>query len=188
MRLAVRSTTVAICLALVALAPVAASARPILDPPVTINPPTGYATPAVHPNPDQQVIVVHHQAASPAVHPNPDQQVIVVHHQAASPKVLTPEKPSQLAAAELGKAHARNDSRLSGGYSTATFSGEVSGHPVSVQTTNSPSANPDTGFDWGDAAIGAAASLTLTLLIVGGAIVLSRRRSPQADSANIATT
>ena len=66
MRPAVRNTAITISLALVALAPVAASARPVLDPPVTNNP-TGYASPAVHPTPDQQVIVVHHQTAIPPV-------------------------------------------------------------------------------------------------------------------------
>ena len=76
----------------------------------------------------------------------------------------------------------------SGGYSMATFNGYGSGHPVSVQGPKSPSANPDNAFDWGDAAIGAAAGLTLTLLVGGGAMLLSRRRSPRGDSANVATT
>jgi hypothetical protein len=57
-----------------------------------------------------------------------------------------------------------------------------------VQAPKAPSANPGNSFDWGDAAIGAAVGLTLTLLVGGAAIALSRRRSPQADSANVATT
>jgi hypothetical protein len=54
-------------------------------------------------------------------------------------------------------------------------------------TTKGPSAQPDNGFDWGDAAIGAAAGLTLTMLVGGGAILLSRRSSPRRDRANVAT-
>jgi hypothetical protein len=59
--------------------------------------------------------------------------------------------------------------------------------PTSVHT-QSPSTRPDTGFDWGDAAIGAAAGLALTLLVAGGAMTVSRRRSPRRGSANVATT
>ncbi|MGZ6563704.1 MAG: hypothetical protein ACXVH3_31240 [Solirubrobacteraceae bacterium] len=175
MRLAVRSTVVAICLAIVALAPVAASARPAFDlTHVTLNP-TSTGDVAT-------------QGQSPEVHPNPDQQVTVVHRRTVVPPIPKPVTASQLAGSELAKAHAAIDNRLTGGYSTATFSGYASSHPATVQAPRNPSANPDNGFDWGDAAIGAAAGLTLTLLVVGGAIVLSRHRSPQGDSANVATT
>jgi hypothetical protein len=155
MRLAVRSTAVAICR-------------------VAINPTSSGGVTTL--------------GQSPAVHPNADQQVIVVHHAAAIPPALKPVKPSQLAAAERAKAHALNYRPPTGAYSAATFNGYGSGHPVGVQAPKSPSANPDNGFDWGDAAIGAAAGLTLTLLIGGGAMAISRRRSPRGDSANVATT
>ena len=44
---------------------------------------------------------------------------------------------------------------------------------------------PPSGFDWGDAAIGAAGGLALALIAVGGALVVSQRRgrgaiTPQA--------
>jgi hypothetical protein len=178
MRLAVRSTAVAICLAIVALAPAVASARPFEPiPTVHVDPSTGFAT--------QQG---QSTSESPAVHPNPDQQVVGIHHHTVVPPILKPVTASQLADAELAKVHALNQSRPTGGYSTATFNGYGSSHPVTVQAPKSPSANADNGFDWGDAAIGAAAGLTLTLLVGGGAMLLSRRRSPRGDSANVATT
>ncbi len=178
MRLAVRSTVVAICLAIVALAPTVASARPVEPiPTVHVDPSTGFATPQGQST-----------SQSPAVHPNPDQQVIGAHH-----AVRPADSQARDGVAVGGRPSSRkrtryNDSRPTGGYSTATFNGYGSGHPVSVQAPKSPSANPDNGFDWGDAAIGAAAGLTLTLLVVGGAMLLSRRRSPHGDSANVATT
>jgi hypothetical protein len=174
MRLAVRSAVVAVCLAIVALAPVAASARPAFDVPRGV---------AFYPTPTGEVVPM---SQSPEVHPNPDQQVVVVHHRTVVPPIPKPVPASKLAGEELASAHAVNDSRATGGYSPATFNG--SGHPGSVQAPKSPSANPDNGFDWGDAAIGAAAGLTLTLLVGAAAIAISRRRSLQSDSASVATT
>jgi hypothetical protein len=142
MRLAVRSTVLAMCLAIVSLAPMAASARPALDPPrVPINSTSsGEATTA---------------GQAPAVRANPDQQV--VQHQ--------PVNPAYLGAMYRGY----------GPRGPAT----VHGQP--------PSSQPDSGFNWGDAAIGAAAGLALTLLVVGGGIAVSRRRSVHRG-ADVATT
>ena len=173
MRLAARSTVVAVCLAIVALAPVAASGRPAFDSPRLALNPTSTGEVAT-------------QSPSPEVHPNPDQQVVVVHHRTVVPPIPKSVTDSRLAGAELAKAHALNDTRATGGDSTATFNGRS--HPSSVQPPRSPSANPDNGFDWGDAAIGAAAGLTLTLLVGAGAIAISRRRSLQGDSPNVATS
>ena len=36
---------------------------------------------------------------------------------------------------------------------------------------------PDSGFDWGDAAIGAAGGLAITMLGVGAALTASQRRN-----------
>jgi len=43
---------------------------------------------------------------------------------------------------------------------------------------------PAGGFDWGDAGIGAAGGLALTLIGVGGALAVSGRRTPPAAPAN----
>jgi hypothetical protein len=53
--------------------------------------------------------------------------------------------------------------------------------PGAVSTTPAPAA-PQDGFDWGDAAIGAAGALALGLLATG-AIVAVRRRSHRSQPA-----
>ena len=175
MRLAVRSTVAAICLAIAALAPTAA-ARPAFDPPsVSVNPSTGYTLQ------DKSV------SQATVVRSNPDQQV--ARHGVPIPPILGKTQAAEQAAIDRLKAqHYTDKLPVNAAYSAATFNGYGSPHPVGVQAPKTPSANPDNGFDWGDAAIGAAAGLTLTLLVVGGAMLLSRRRSPQGDSANVATT
>jgi hypothetical protein len=66
--------------------------------------------------------------------------------------------------------------------------------PVSSRSTSADASTeqavvriqtPPSGFDWGDAAIGAAGGLALALVAVGGALVVSQRRgrgaiTPQA--------
>ncbi|MGZ4231497.1 MAG: hypothetical protein ACXVVQ_08745 [Solirubrobacteraceae bacterium] len=59
---------------------------------------------------------------------------------------------------------------------------------VTVHTQSSSTRPRNNGFDWGDAAIGAAASLALTLLVAGGAMAVSRRRSVRRGSAHVPTT
>jgi hypothetical protein len=46
----------------------------------------------------------------------------------------------------------------------------------SVSSSQSGSDNPGSGFDWGDAGIGAAAAFAITTIGVGGALLLSNRR------------
>jgi len=72
-------------------------------------------------------------------------------------------------------------------YLGAMYRGYGPRGPATVHT-QTPSTRPDSGFDWGDAAIGAAAGLALTLLVVGGGIAVSRRRSVHHGGANVATT
>jgi hypothetical protein len=172
MRLAARSTVAAICLAVVALAPTAA-ARPAFDPPsVSVNPSTGYTLQ------DKSV------SQTTVLRSNPDQQV--ARHGVPIPSILGKTRAAEQAAIDRLKAqHYTDKLPVHAAYSAAALNGYRSGHPVSPK---SPSANPDNSFDWGDAAIGAAAGLTLTLLVGGGAMALSRRRSPQSDGANAATT
>jgi hypothetical protein len=177
MRLAVRSTVVAMCLALVALAPLAASARPALDPHVTVNPSTGFVL--------QDKSVVQSQAG----HPNPDQQSGMARHAAPIPPILGTSQAAEQAVIDKLKAqHYTDKLPVNPAYSAAALNGYGSGHPAAVQTPKSPSAQPDNGFDWGDAAIGAAAGLSLTLIVVGGALVFSHRRSRSGDRTKIATT
>ena len=175
MRLAARSTVAAICLAIVALAPTAA-ARPAFDPPsVSVNPSTGYTLQ------DKSV------SQTTVVRPNPDQQAAP--QAVPIPPILGKTQATEQAAIDRLKAqHYTDKLPVPAAYSAAALNGYGSPHPVRVQAPKAASANPDNSFDWGDAAIGAAAGLSLTLLVGGGAMLLSRRRSPQGDSANVATT
>jgi hypothetical protein len=176
MRLAARSTVAAICLAIVALAPTAVARPAFFDPPsVNVNPSIGYTLQ------DKSV------GQTTVLRSNPDQQV--ARHRVPIPPILGKTQAAEQGAIDRLKAqHYTDKLPVHAAYSAAALTGYRSGHPVSAQAPTSPSANPDNGFDWGDAAIGAAAGLALTLLIGGGAMVLSRRRSPPGDSANVATT
>ena len=175
MRLAARSTVAAICLAIVALAPTAA-ARPAFDSPsVSVNPSTGYTLQ------DKSV------SQTTVVRSNPDQQV--ARQAVPIPPILGKTQAAEQAGiARLKAQHYTDKLPVHAAYSAAALNGHGSPHPVRVQAPKAPTANPGNSFDWGDAAIGAAAGLALTLLVGGTAIALSRRRSPQADRANVATT
>jgi hypothetical protein len=181
MRLAPRSTVIASALAIAAIAAPAASARFDLGPqqgPNNVIPSTAYAVPVTPP-------LAETTGPRPEVRPNPDQQVLG--HGVPIPPMLGKTKAEEQAAiARLKAQHWTSKLPVNAAYTAKAHNG--SGHPVSVQAPKSPSSNPDNGFDWGDAAIGAAAGLALTLLIGGSTLMLSRRRSPQGDSANVATT
>jgi hypothetical protein len=153
MRLAVRTTLVAVCLGIVALAPAAASARPF-EP-----------IPTVHVSPP---------AARQAQH--------------RIPPILGKTEAAEHAAIERLKAQRYTESLpVNPAYRGAMYRGYGPRGPATVHNQR-PSTPPDSGFDWGDAAIGAAASLALTLLVAGGAMTVSRRRSLRRGSASVATT
>ena len=43
--------------------------------------------------------------------------------------------------------------------------------------------SPDGGFDWGDAGIGAAGGVAIAMIGIGGALVVSQRRTHHSDTA-----
>jgi hypothetical protein len=90
----------------------------------------------------------------PVVQPNPDEQTLIAAQEAteASPVRQNPD--------ELGGAP-----RYLSAQQLATLT-----RPEAVQVESS------SGFDWGDAGIGAGAMLGLTVIGVGGAVVLNARR------------
>jgi hypothetical protein len=164
MRLAARSTVIAGALATAAIASPLASARFNLEP----TPTTGQTQTTV---------------TAPVVRPNPDQQVTQVSQ--AGPPTLQSAKASQLPAvhrAENAASHASAyQPAQSARYSTAGLNGYVNsptGGPAVVHVTTH--SNP---FDWGDAAIGAAVGLVISLLIIGGGIVVTQRRQPKPTRA-----
>jgi hypothetical protein len=164
MRLAARSTVIVGALATAAIASPLASARFNLEP----TPTTGQTQTQT-------------TATATAVRPNPDQQVTQVSQ--VGPPTLQSARASQLPAvhrAENAASHASAyQPAQSARYSTAGLNGYVSsptGGVVHVTTHSNP-------FDWGDAAIGALAGLVISLLIIGGGLVVTQRRQPKATRA-----
>ncbi len=120
----------------------------------------------------------------PTVHASP---LITQQDHTAIPPVLGKTKAQEQASIKRLKAlHYTGKLPVNRAYLGAMYRGYGPRGPATVHT-QSPSTRPDSGFDWGDAAIGAAAGLALTLL-VGGGIAVSRRRSVHHGGANVATT
>jgi hypothetical protein len=108
------------------------------------------------------------------------------------PPILRHASPSDLAAirqTEQQKSDARREALKARGY--ASFSStEMNAYAALGHAKLPPAAptvsTPGNGFDWGDAAIGAAAGIALSLLALGGVLIASRRRSyPSSDSTAI---
>jgi hypothetical protein len=62
------------------------------------------------------------------------------------------------------------------------------GWPANTPTIELVQSTPRAGFDWGDAGIGAAAGLGLSMLAVGGSIVLVRRHGHHSRTPPSATS
>jgi len=149
-------------LATAAIAAPVASARLNLEPTPTGQSQMTAAAPVVQPNPDEQVTQAG-PAGPPVLHSVPASRLAEVHRQQAAAARASAYTPSQSAP-----------------YSRAGLNGYVSsptnGVPATVHVTTH--SNP---FDWGDAAIGAAGGIVISLLIVGGALVVTQRRQPQTS-------
>lgn len=123
-------------------------------------------------------------AGAPVAHPNPDQQT--AENLPGAPPILPRVPASEQAAidrAQTAEAQALSYSPPpTARYSSAEFNAYARPvHPVAATT---PTVNaPSGGFDWGDAGIGAAGGLALSMLGLGGALVVSQRRTRQRKSA-----
>jgi hypothetical protein len=100
------------------------------------------------------------------------------------PPILPAPNPSQSAAiqraeqqAAQGRAHTLPNSAT---YSNAETNAYLSRSPVL------PVKAQDGGFDWGDAGIGAAGGLVLSIVAIGGGLVLVQRRERQTGSTAVA--
>jgi hypothetical protein len=100
--------------------------------------------------------------ASPAVQPNPDEQVLTSHTNSSQPSA-TPTAAVQPNPDEQAPA--------------------TSPQPVVVRVNT-----PNGGFDWGDAGIGAASGLGLSILGLAGALTLSKRRPHRTRRSRAATS
>jgi hypothetical protein len=153
-------------LAAAAIASPVATAMPNLDTAPTTGQTQSIATaPAVRPNPDEQFANVS-QVGPPALPAATASQLRDVHRLQAAASQAFAYKPS-------ASAH----------YSTAGLNGYVSSPTsrapavVHVTTHGEP-------FDWGAAAIGAAAGLVISLVILGAGVGVTRRRQPGPSRAS----
>lgn len=99
----------------------------------------------------------------PIVRPNPDEQTAIVNQATPSPTQGAPV------------ARPNPDEQTTS--SAADRQPRVSVPPTTIVRVITPS-----GFDWGDAGIGAAGGLGLTLVALGGALTVGRRRERQPRS------
>lgn len=166
-----RSTVIAAALATAAIAAAiaapGASARPNIEPGSTGPTQTTATAAAVLPNPDRQAGQVT-RVGPPALHAVPGAQMGALHRAERASVHRFAYQPSPSAR-----------------YSSAGLNGHVNsptgGTPAVVHLTTH--SNP---FDWGDAAIGAAAGLLISLLIVAAAVLVSQRRAPHPRRATLA--
>ncbi|MBV8998176.1 MAG: hypothetical protein JO304_03890 [Solirubrobacterales bacterium] len=122
--------------------------------------------------------------ASPVVQSNPDQQT--TQSVPVGPPILPRAGVSEQAA--INRAQAREAQALAyslppaAQYRMEELDANASAvHPVAATTPTVKA--PGGGFDWGDAGIGAAGGLALSMLGLGGALVVSQRRTRQRTSA-----
>jgi hypothetical protein len=108
------------------------------------------------------------------VHPNPDQQATPSGPSVAP--ILHRARASQIAATERAKEQAlAYHVPPNGRYSNADVN--AAGHPIAAPAATLKAL--DSGFDWGDAAIGAGIILTLALLITAGGFTVRQRSQPR---------
>ena len=109
---------------------------------------------------------------------------------AARPAVFSPQDKAivspQTAASQPTGVYSRQDKSLLANNSQPTNSATIA-KVSSTQPVVRVQA-PSTGFDWGDAGIGAAGGLALCMVGFGGALAVSQRRSRRARHSTTATS
>jgi hypothetical protein len=96
---------------------------------------------------------------------------------ASATPVVRPNPDQQLSPAATLNAGPRSEVVSGGGYGSPSMA------PTIVRVTT-----PDRGFDWGDAGIGAAGGISLSVLGVGGTLAVSSRRSRRSKQAAAVTS
>ena len=146
------TTTAALILTLAGVAAPAATARPADDPATPVS-----RTPAsVYSRPDKSVIPVSPPAISGAAV-----------GRAALLRSLAQQRRQRIAALS-----AYREGQLAAAFDVAATAANKASAPQAVVRIHAP----QSGFDWGDAGIGAAGGLALALLGVGGGLVISHQR------------
>jgi hypothetical protein len=151
-----RRSTIGIATCVGAIAAIAgpmASARPDLKPLPTVN-------------------VSATTARATVVKPNPDQQA--ARTATGVPPGLSRSQASELAAIDRAKAASlANDVPPKGPYSTAALT--TAATPLAAPTLKAPGS----GFDWGDAALGAGVAAAIGLLIAAASVAVRHRTEPR---------
>jgi hypothetical protein len=136
--------------------------------------PAAWADPA--PLAKAEATIAANSQSSTAVRPNPDEQT------ASDAPAITGASCGDVCS---GHGYGPVSVTIRAPATTAPCGDVCSGHgygPVNVSTRAIPSvrppsaAAPSSGFDWGDAGIGAGGMLALTLIGLGGAVTLTYRR------------
>ncbi|MGN6171149.1 MAG: hypothetical protein ACTHQQ_23720 [Solirubrobacteraceae bacterium] len=101
-----------------------------------------------------------------------------------APPILPAPTPAQSAAIQRAEQQAAHRPTVLTGarYSNADINAYPSGSPAARASV------PDSGFDWGDAGIGAAGGFAIAMLGVGGGLALSQRRSRRPGTSALATS
>jgi hypothetical protein len=76
--------------------------------------------------------------------------------------------------------YSRQDKQLAPSSSSQT--------PVNAAASSPPTATASDGFDWGDAGIGAAGGLAISIVGIGGALTLSQRRTRRTRPTAVAAS
>jgi hypothetical protein len=121
-------------------------------------------------------------SASPVVRPNPDEQILIRHsrpvaRRLAPSRTVQPNPDEQAATSPTQSAGPHSEIIDNGGY------GQLNIPPIIVRATV-----PKSGFDWGDAGIGAAAALGLSMLALAGALAITQHRARRTRGSADATS
>lgn len=186
MRLAAHTTVIAAALAAAAIASPLASARP-LEPPTTTGRTQSTGTaPAARPSPIQLSthfgeLVPPILAAATASQPPEVRRDEWAASQAFAYKPPTsagaigrPARLPSLAQQERQRVAALSAYRK--GQLAAAFDAATAANKASVPQAVVRVHTPQSGFDWGDAGLGAAGGLVISLLVLGGGFLVTQRR------------
>jgi hypothetical protein len=115
--------------------------------------------------------------SSPSVRPNPDEQILTAPGQPAhagqpATRAVQPNPDEQTPIATNTR---------QGPIATNTRQGPIASTPAVIVRVSSAKS----GFDWGDAGIGAAGGLGLSLIALAGGLAVSQRRARRTGSAVI---
>ena len=102
---------------------------------------------------------------------------------ATAPRQILPNPDNQPPASGSAAVDSSTASTLPHG---VQYSSTQANTPSTPSTVRLVPAAPNTGFDWGDAGIGAGGAFALTMIGIGGALVLSSRRHRDARPATTA--